>query len=55
MAYIDNINNNFDITLGENMKFMLPLSSDPILVAYMKDKTHFTFTYDNALSVQAYI
>ncbi len=43
------VNNNFDITLGENMKFMLPLSSDPILVAYMKDKTHFTFTYDNAL------
>ena len=41
------VHNEFDVTLGENMKFLLPLSADPILVAYMKDKTHFTFKYDN--------
>ncbi|MGN0907887.1 MAG: hypothetical protein ACI4NM_12135 [Bullifex sp.] len=41
------VNNDFDVTLGENMKFLFPLSADPILVAYMKDNSHFRFTYDN--------
>ena len=41
------VNNDFDVTLGENMKFLFPLSADPILVAYMKENSHFRFTYDN--------
>ena len=41
------VSNDFDVTLGENMKFLFPLSADPILVAYMKENSHFRFSYDN--------